>query len=143
MHPLTVRLGNRLEDYVRSQEPKNRSAILLGESAQRLGIRQSALQEVVKPYPVHIQRLTVGILGTVVNIMSGIVLHNRARGPYKGGIRLAKNVDLWETTELARLMTFGENWIAQLPVLKSVYKTSKQIEMLALKPNRNILLNRL
>jgi glutamate dehydrogenase/leucine dehydrogenase len=63
------------------------------------------LQEVVKPYSVHIQRLPVEILGTVVNIMSGIVLHNRARGPYKGGIRLAKDVDLWETTELARLMT--------------------------------------
>jgi glutamate dehydrogenase/leucine dehydrogenase len=102
---LTATLGNKLEDYVRSREPQNRSAILLAESAERLGIRQNDLQEIVKPYSVYIQRLSVGILGSVVNIMSGIVLHNRSRGPYKGGIRLAKDVDLWETTELARLMT--------------------------------------
>jgi glutamate dehydrogenase/leucine dehydrogenase len=100
-----VRIGNKLEDYVRSKEPQTRSAVLLYESAKRLRIKPDAVQEIVKPYAVHIQRLPVPILGQVVNVISGIVLHNRARGPYKGGIRLAPDVDLWETTELARLMT--------------------------------------
>ena len=100
-----MRIGNKLEDYVRSVEPETRSALLLAESARRLKIRREALQEIIKPYTVYIQRLPVALLGTVVNIMSGIVLHNRARGPYKGGIRIAEAVDLWETTELARLMT--------------------------------------
>ncbi|MFA6242279.1 MAG: Glu/Leu/Phe/Val dehydrogenase [Candidatus Hydrogenedentales bacterium] len=100
-----MRIGNNLEDYVLSKEPPTRSARLLLESARRMHISTEAIQEVIKPYAVHIQRLPVPILGAVVNIISGIVLHNRARGPYKGGIRIAKDVDLWETTELARLMT--------------------------------------
>jgi glutamate dehydrogenase/leucine dehydrogenase len=100
-----MRFGNRLEDYVASKEPRTRSEQLLTESAARLKIPEEAVQEIVKPYTVYIQRLPVMMLGVVVNIMSGIVLHNRARGPYKGGIRIAPDVDLWETNELARLMT--------------------------------------
>ncbi len=100
-----MKLGNKLEDYVQSKEPGTRSAVLLQESAQRLKIHKEALQQIIKPSTVYIQRLPVCIIGKVVNMMSGIVLHNRARGPYKGGIRIAPDVDLWETTELARLMT--------------------------------------
>ncbi|NUM54607.1 MAG: Glu/Leu/Phe/Val dehydrogenase [Candidatus Hydrogenedentes bacterium] len=100
-----MKVGNKLEEYVRSSEPSTRSAQLLLESAKRLKVSDEAIQEIIKPCAVHIQRLSVPILGTVVNIISGIVLHDRARGPYKGGIRLAPDVDLWETTELARLMT--------------------------------------
>jgi len=100
-----MRIGNKLEHYVRSKEPQTRSAQLLQESAKRLHIAPDAVLEVIKPYGVRIQRLPVPILGQVVNIISGVVLHNRARGPHKGGIRLARDVDLWETTELARLMT--------------------------------------
>ncbi|MBI5093235.1 MAG: Glu/Leu/Phe/Val dehydrogenase [Candidatus Hydrogenedentes bacterium] len=99
------RLGNRLEDYVRSIEPPTRSAVLLQESAERLKIEREALYQIIKPEAVYIRRLSVPILGAVVNIVSGIVLHDRARGPYKGGIRLAQDVDIWETNELARLMT--------------------------------------
>lgn len=100
-----MKVGNRLEEYVRSTEPATRSATLLLESAKRLKVPSEAIQEIIKPCAVNIQRLPVPILGTVVSIISGIVLHDRARGPYKGGIRLAPDVDLWETTELARLMT--------------------------------------
>ena len=100
-----MRIGNQIEDYVGSKEPPTRSATLLGESAERLGIPGEATADIVRPYTVYIQRLPVGVLGIVVNLMCGIVLHNRARGPYKGGIRIAPDVDLWETTELARLMT--------------------------------------
>jgi glutamate dehydrogenase (NAD(P)+) len=100
-----VRIGNQIEDYVGSKAPPTRSALLLAESAERLGIPAEATADIVRPYTVYIQRLPVGVLGGVVNLMCGIVLHNRARGPYKGGIRIAADVDLWETTELARLMT--------------------------------------
>lgn len=100
-----MRIGNTLEDYVKSTEPVTRSAVLMVEGARRLKISEEAIQEIIKPRAVHIERLAVPILGTIVNIISGIVLHDRARGPYKGGIRLAHDVDLWETTELARLMT--------------------------------------
>ncbi len=100
-----MKLGNRLEEYVGSKEPQTRSGMLLLESAKRLRISPEDVAEVIKPYTVYIQRLPVPIMGKVVNLISGIVLHNRARGPYKGGIRIAKDVDIWETTELARLMT--------------------------------------
>ena len=100
-----MKVGHKLEEYVCSAEPATRSALLLLESAKRLKIPDEAIQEIIKPCAIHIQRLSVPILGTIVNIISGIVLHDRARGPYKGGIRLASDVDLWETTELARLMT--------------------------------------
>lgn len=100
-----MKFGNTLEDYVHSSEPHTRSGTLLLESARRLRIKPDDAAQIIKPSTVYIQRLPVPIMGRVVNVISGIVLHNRARGPYKGGIRIAKDVDIWETTELARLMT--------------------------------------
>ncbi|MGI6461167.1 MAG: Glu/Leu/Phe/Val family dehydrogenase [Candidatus Hydrogenedentales bacterium] len=100
-----MKFGNTIEEYVHSNEPQTRSGMLLIESARRLRIKSDDVAEIIKPYTVHIQRLPVPLMGKVINLTSGVVLHNRARGPYKGGIRIAKDVDIWETTELARLMT--------------------------------------
>lgn len=97
-----MKIGNKLEEYVRSKEPATRSALLLGESGKRLKISDDAIQEIIKPSAVHIQRLPVSILGEIVNIISGIVLHDCACGPYKGGIRLAADVDLWGKTPSLR-----------------------------------------
>lgn len=94
-----------IEQFIRSREPTNRSSLLLGESAKRLGISISDLRQIEKPYTFIYQRLPVEVEGEILNLSSGIVLHNRARGPYKGGIRIDPDVDIWETTELARLMT--------------------------------------
>ena len=94
-----------IEQFICSREPESRSARLLRDSAQRLGISRGDLQQIEKPYTFIYQRLPVEIGGEVLNVSSGIVLHNRARGPYKGGIRIAPDVDIWETNELARLMT--------------------------------------
>jgi len=94
-----------IEQFIRSREPVNRSGRLLHESAHRLGIPISDLLQIEKPYTFIYQRLPVEVEGEILNISSGIVLHNRARGPYKGGIRIDPDVNIWETTELARLMT--------------------------------------
>ncbi|MBW7997774.1 MAG: Glu/Leu/Phe/Val dehydrogenase [Candidatus Glassbacteria bacterium] len=94
-----------IEQFICSREPENRSGILMRDSAKRLGISKSELQQIEKPYSFIYQRLPVEIGGEVLNISSGIVLHNRARGPFKGGIRIDPDVNIWETTELARLMT--------------------------------------
>ena len=94
-----------IEQFIRSREPVNRSSRLLSDSADRLGIPPSDLRQIEKPYTFIYQRLPVEVEGEILNISSGIVLHNRARGPFKGGIRIAPDVDIWETTELARLMT--------------------------------------
>ena len=94
-----------MERFVCSKEPPNRSERLLQDSAKRLKISRAALEQIEKPYTFIYQRLPVEIGGEVINISSGIVLHNRARGPFKGGIRIAPDVNIWETNELARLMT--------------------------------------
>ncbi|HUU27968.1 MAG TPA: Glu/Leu/Phe/Val dehydrogenase [archaeon] len=94
-----------IEQFICSREPQNRSGILMRDSAGRLGISSADLLQIQKPYTFIYQRLPVEVEGEVINISSGIVLHNRARGPYKGGIRIAPDVNVWETTELARLMT--------------------------------------
>jgi glutamate dehydrogenase (NAD(P)+) len=94
-----------IEKFICSREPENRSGILMKDSAKRLGISRGEYQQIEKPYTFIYQRLPVEIGGEVLNISSGIVLHNRARGPFKGGIRIDPDVNIWETTELARLMT--------------------------------------
>jgi len=94
-----------IEQFICSREPKNRSGILMQDSAARLGISVNEVEQIQKPYTFIYQRLPVEVEGEIVNISSGIILHNRARGPYKGGIRIARDVNVWETTELARLMT--------------------------------------
>jgi glutamate dehydrogenase/leucine dehydrogenase len=94
-----------MERFVCSKEPPNRSESLLRDSAKRLKISKAALEQIEKPYTFIYQRLPVEVEGEIVNISSGIVLHNRARGPFKGGIRIAPDVNIWETNELARLMT--------------------------------------
>lgn len=97
--------GKNMELFVCSTEPENRSGRLMRDSAGRLGIPLADLEQIEKPYTFIYQRLPVEVAGEIINISSGIVLHNRARGPYKGGIRIAPDVNIWETTELARLMT--------------------------------------
>ena len=94
-----------IEQFICSREPENRSGHLMYDSSKRLGISRGDLEQIEKPYTFIYQRLPVEIGGEVLNVSSGIVLHNRARGPYKGGIRIDPDVDVWETTELARLMT--------------------------------------
>ncbi len=94
-----------IEKFICSREPESRSGILMKDSARRLGISRSEYLQIEKPYAFIYQRLPVEIGGEVLNISSGIVLHNRARGPFKGGIRIDPDVNIWETTELARLMT--------------------------------------
>jgi len=94
-----------MERFICSKEPENRSGQLMRDSAKRLGISASDLEQIEKPYTFIYQRLPVELEGEIINVSSGIVLHNRARGPYKGGIRIAPDVNIWETTELARLMT--------------------------------------
>jgi glutamate dehydrogenase/leucine dehydrogenase len=94
-----------MEQIIGSKEPENVSSGLIAKAGQRLGLRKETITELIKPQSINIYRLPVEVFGRIINVWGCIVLHNNARGPYKGGIRLAPDVDVWETTELARLMT--------------------------------------
>ncbi|MBM3890801.1 MAG: Glu/Leu/Phe/Val dehydrogenase, partial [Verrucomicrobia bacterium] len=72
---------------------------------QRMGLPQHQIMELVTPQQVTTFRIPCKILGKVINFVGVLALHNNARGPFKGGIRLAPNVTIWETIELSRLMT--------------------------------------
>ncbi|MEM3423949.1 MAG: Glu/Leu/Phe/Val dehydrogenase dimerization domain-containing protein, partial [Nitrososphaeria archaeon] len=72
---------------------------------KRLELREEEIEAIVSPQEIRIFRLSCKILGKTINFPGIMCLHNDARGPYKGGIRISNDVDIAETVELARLMT--------------------------------------
>jgi len=94
-----------MEAVLQAAEPVTRSVWLMERAGERLGLPVEHIHELVAPQEVTVFRVPCKILGQVVNFWGCLALHNSARGPFKGGIRLAPDVTIWETTELARLMT--------------------------------------
>ncbi|MBM3474301.1 MAG: Glu/Leu/Phe/Val dehydrogenase [Armatimonadetes bacterium] len=96
---------SEMEAVLQAAEPVTRSVWLMERAGRRLGIPPEDVHELIAPQEVIIFRVPCKILGKVVNFWGCLALHNSARGPFKGGVRLAPDVTIWETTELARLMT--------------------------------------
>jgi len=94
-----------MEAVLEAAEPVTRSGWLMERAGARLGLPTEHIHELIAPQEVTVFRVPCKILGKVVNFWGCLALHNSARGPFKGGIRLAPDVTIWETTELARLMT--------------------------------------
>lgn len=94
-----------IEELLCNKEPDNVSSEQVRKAGARLGYPAEVIDQLVQPNEVLLFRMTVELFGKVISPYGCIVLHNNARGPYKGGIRLANDVDVWETSELARLMT--------------------------------------
>jgi len=100
-----VNARSGMEKIVESQEPVTRSVSLMHSVGQRLSLDERAVNELVSPQEVVIFRIPSKTLGKVVIHWGCMALHNNARGPYKGGVRISEDVTAWETIELARLMT--------------------------------------
>jgi glutamate dehydrogenase (NAD(P)+) len=96
---------SEMETVLQTAEPLTRSVWLMRRAGARLGIPKEDMHELIAPQQVSVFRISCKILGQVVNFWGCLALHNSARGPFKGGVRLAPDVTIWETTELARLMT--------------------------------------
>jgi glutamate dehydrogenase/leucine dehydrogenase len=96
---------SEMENLLQNVEPQTRSVWLMERAGERLGIPTQEIHELVAPQQVTAFRIPCKILGKVVNFWGCLSLHNSARGPFKGGIRLASDVTIWETIELSRLMT--------------------------------------
>jgi glutamate dehydrogenase/leucine dehydrogenase len=97
--------ASELENVLQHPEPVTRSRALMKRAGERLGLPPQEIMELVNPQQVTTFRIPCKILGKVVNLVGVLALHNNARGPFKGGIRLAGDVTIWETVELSRLMT--------------------------------------
>lgn len=82
-----------------------RTRVMMKAAGNHLGLDAGTVSELINPQEVRVFRIPCKILGKIIVFWGVLALHNNARGPFKGGIRLAKDVSLWETTELARLMT--------------------------------------
>ncbi len=97
--------ATEMEHVLQAKAPQTRSVWLMERVAARMKMRREDIHELVNPQQVTVFRIPCKVLGKVVNFWGCLALHNSARGPFKGGIRLAEDVTIWETTELARLMT--------------------------------------
>jgi glutamate dehydrogenase/leucine dehydrogenase len=97
--------ASEMENVLQNPEPVTRSRALMQRAGERMGLPQHEIMELVTPQQVTTFRIPCKILGKVINFVGVLALHNNARGPFKGGIRLASDVTIWETIELSRLMT--------------------------------------
>jgi len=96
---------SEMENVLQNREPITRSRALMQRAGERMGLPQHEIMELITPQQVTAFRIPCKILGKVINFAGVLALHNNARGPFKGGIRLAADVTIWETIELSRLMT--------------------------------------
>jgi len=94
-----------MEEILEVKEAPTRTTHLMAKVGKRLGWPEDTVTELIHPEQIFIVRLPVKSWGKVLPVWACISLHNSARGPYKGGIRIAEDVSLWETMELSRLMT--------------------------------------
>lgn len=86
-------------------EIKTRSVANILLACEKLSISEEKAQSIIAPQDVHIFRLPVNVLGKTMQVWGCTSFHNKARGVYKGGIRISDDVDIAETIELSRLMT--------------------------------------
>lgn len=96
---------SNMEALLESIEPETRSKVMMRRAGERLGYSAEVIDELINPQDVRLFRLPCKILGKVIVMRGVLSMHNNARGPYKGGIRLAEDVTIWETIELSRLMS--------------------------------------
>lgn len=85
--------------------PVTRSNFLMEKVGRKMGWEKALVRDLINPQQIIILRLPVKSWGKVFVVWGCLVLHNNARGPYKGGVRISSDVDIWETVELARLMS--------------------------------------
>lgn len=98
--------ASAVEQVLHCPLPQTRSTVMISRAGRRMGFSPHQIRELTAPSEVRVVRLSVPSPKRGVMIFWGVVaLHNMACGPYKGGVRLASDVDLHETLELARLMT--------------------------------------
>ncbi len=96
---------SKMEMLMQSDEPLTRSVQMMYAAGRRLSLDETVVSELVSPQEVIVFRVPSKTLGKVVIHWGCMSLHNNARGPYKGGIRITPDVTVWETIELSRLMT--------------------------------------
>ncbi len=94
-----------LSGFLGSFERLSRSTQNIKAASAALGLPDAATESLIAPQDLHVYRLHPSINGKPVCVWGCTSFHNRARGIYKGGIRIDGEVGIGETIELSRLMT--------------------------------------
>jgi glutamate dehydrogenase/leucine dehydrogenase len=94
-----------LESMLERESVRSRSVENIRRSGEVLGIRPDTVESLINPQDVHVFRLHADLFGEPTSVWGCTSFHNKARGIYKGGIRISPDVNVWETIELSRLMT--------------------------------------
>ena len=81
----------------------NTAHALITRSGKKLGLSKDEIEKLIKINKEHVFEITLEN-GKKFNAFRA--QHNNKRGPYKGGIRFHKDVDLDEVRALATLMSF-------------------------------------
>jgi glutamate dehydrogenase/leucine dehydrogenase len=95
----------KMELLLDTRAPITRSVSMLRTVGELMGLDKRVIAELICPQEVVVFRVPTKTLGKVMIHWGCMCLHNNARGPYKGGIRISDGVTVWDTIELARLMT--------------------------------------
>jgi glutamate dehydrogenase/leucine dehydrogenase len=98
-------IKDTLSNFFWEQGKLTRSIKNITKAGQMLGIDKEDIEDIINPQDVHVFRLHTNVMGKLLSVWGCASLHNKARGIYKGGIRISPDVDIWETIELSRLMT--------------------------------------
>ena len=94
-----------IENILGKSERETRSIANIRQAGELLGIAREHIEDIISPQDIHVFRLHTNMLGEAITVWGCTAFHNKARGFYKGGIRISADVTIWETIELSRLMT--------------------------------------
>ena len=101
----SMSLNTGVSSFFRYSDVSSRSMMNIRGVGEILGIDSKKIENLIDPQDLHVYRLHPNIGGYPVSVWGCTAFHNRARGIYKGGIRISSDVNAGETMELARLMT--------------------------------------
>ena len=89
-------MKNELFEMVEGYDAISRSIILINKAAKIIGLNEEDTLEIIQPHEIEIYKLHTNILGKNFTIWGCTSLHNKSRGPYKGGIRIRPDINIFE-----------------------------------------------
>lgn len=98
-------METEFEAFFGKQQRPTRSINNIRKVGDILDIEPRTVNELIYPQDVHVFRLHINLVEHPLSVWGCISFHNRAKGIYKGGIRISSDLDIWDTIELSRLMT--------------------------------------
>ncbi|MBW2983934.1 Glu/Leu/Phe/Val dehydrogenase [Candidatus Woesearchaeota archaeon] len=98
-------MKNELFEMVEGYDSISRSIKMINKAAGIIGLDEGQMLDIIQPHDIRVYKLHLKLFGKSFDIWGCTSLHNKSRGLYKGGVRIAPDVNIFEVVELSRLMT--------------------------------------